>query len=411
MAAPSAAVLVVPGFAAQFVAGGGRDIETGRWPEAAALAAGTHVRLLDAGSEEVGLAIADPDNQRLRVLAVPADGFPAIDGALLGWRVERALALRRQLGLTGPAGGNPAGSAGRGAEPWSDAGYRIVHGAGDGLPGFAADVLGRVAVVYAYGDGLRALGKQLAEAIVGFARLDGAVVKLRARGGAGDVPQDVIGTVPERVLARENGLVYEIHPLGGLNAGLFTDMREHRLGLARFASGARVLNLFSYTGALGLACARAGAASVTNVDTSTGVQAWARGNFARAGFTDDARYKFEVGDAIRYLQRAARDKERYDLVVIDPPSMSTARGQPWALGRDYPELIALAASVVPRDGLLWLASNTHELGSLGKLAHKGLRETRRAAAILETGGLPPEYPTVAAQPSDRYLQVCLLRLG
>ena len=394
MAAPSAAVLVVPGFAAQFVAGGGRDIETGRWPEAAALAAGTHVRLLDAGSEEVGLAIADPDNQRLRVLAVPADGFPAIDGALLGWRVERALALRRQLGL-----------------PGDDAGYRIVHGAGDGLPGFAADVLGKVAVVYAYGDGLRALGRQLAEAIVGFARLDGAVVKLRARGGAGDVPQDIIGKVEERVLARETGLVYEIHPLGGLNAGLFTDMREHRVGLARFASGARVLNLFSYTGALGLACARAGAASVTNVDTSTGVQAWARGNFARAGFTDDAKYKFEVGDAIRYLQRAARDKERYDLVVIDPPSMSTARGQPWALGRDYPELIALAASVVPRDGLLWLASNTHELGSLGKLAHKGLRETRRAAAILETGGLPPEYPTVAAQPSDRYLQVCLLRLG
>lgn len=394
MAVPSAAVLVVPGFAAQFVAGGGRDIETGRWPEAAALAAGTHVRLLDAGSEEVGLAIADPDNQRLRVLAVPADGFPAIDGALLGWRVERALALRRQLGL-----------------PGDDAGYRIVHGAGDGLPGFAADVLGKVAVVYAYGDGLRALGRQLAEAIVGFARLDGAVVKLRARGGAGDVPQDIIGKVEERVLARETGLVYEIHPLGGLNAGLFTDMREHRVGLARFASGARVLNLFSYTGALGLACARAGAASVTNVDTSTGVQAWARGNFARAGFIDDAKYKFEVGDAIRYLQRAARDKERYDLVVIDPPSMSTARGQPWALGRDYPELIALAASVVPRDGLLWLASNTHELGSLGKLAHKGLRETRRAAAILETGGLPPEYPTVAAQPSDRYLQVCLLRLG
>ena len=394
MAAPASALLALPGFAAQFVAGGGRDIDTARLPEAAALAAGTHAKLVDPSGEEIGLAIADPDNQRLRVLAVPADGFAAIDGALLGWRVERALALRRMLQLPGP-----------------DAAYRIVHGAGDGLPGFAADVLGRVAVVYAYGDGLRALGKQLAEAIVGFARLDGAVVKLRARGGAGDVPQDVIGKVEERVLAHEGGAAYEIHPLGGLNVGLFTDMREHRVGLARFASGARVLNLFSYTGALGLACARAGAASVTNVDTSQGVQAWARGNFARAGLADDARWKFEVGDAVRYLQRAGRDKERYDLVVIDPPSLSTARGQPWALGRDYPELIALAAEVVPRDGLLWLASNTHELGSLAKLAHKGLRDARRAVAILEQGGLPPEYPTVAAQPADRYLQVCLLRLG
>ncbi len=392
--AAAAAPVALPGFAAQFVAGGGRDIDTARLPDAAALAAGTHARLVDPAGEEIGLAIADPENERLRVLAVPADGFPAIDGALLGWRVERALALRKQLQLPAP-----------------DAAYRLVHGAGDGLPGFAADVLGRVAVVYAYGDGLRALGRQLAEAIVGFARLDGAVVKLRARGGASEVVQDVIGTVSERGLAREGDAVYEIHALGGLNAGLFTDMREHRVGLARFASGARVLNLFSYTGALGLACARGGAASVTNVDTSAGVQAWARGNFVRAGLDDDARWKFEVGDAIRYLQRAARDRERYDLVVIDPPSASTARGQPWALGRDYPELIALAAEVIPRDGLLWLASNTHELGSLAKLAHKGLRDTRRAAAILEQGGLPPDYPTVAAQPADRYLQVCLLRLG
>jgi 23S rRNA (cytosine1962-C5)-methyltransferase len=171
-----------------------------------------------------------------------------------------------------------------------------------------------------------------------------------------------------------------------------------------------VLNLFSYTGALGLACARGGAVSVTNVDTSTGVQAWAAGNFARAGFSGD-KWKFEAGDAIRYLARAARDKERYDLVVIDPPTFSTARGSPWVLDRDYPQLIAQAAAVVPSPGMLWLAANTHELGSLSKLALKGLRTAGRTAAIVEQGGLPPEYPTVAAQPQDRYLQICALRLS
>src|SRR5207237_3195335 len=129
----------------------------------------------------------------------------------------------------------------------------------------------------------RALGRQLADAITGFARLDGAVVKLRARGGASEVEQDVLGKVDERAVVAEHELQLEVHPLAGLNVGLFTDMREHRRGLARFAAGKRVLNLFSYTATLGLACARAGAASVTNVDTSEGVQAWARGNFGRAG--------------------------------------------------------------------------------------------------------------------------------
>ena len=85
------------------------------------------------------------------------------------------------------------------------------------------------------------------------------MIKLRARGGASEVAQDVIGKVPETLIATEHGLAYEIHPLGGLNVGLFTDMREHRRGLARFANGKRVLNLFSYTGSLGLVCAKAGA--------------------------------------------------------------------------------------------------------------------------------------------------------
>lgn len=386
--------ITVPGFVATFITGGGRDVDTTRLTSLA-LQPGEHVRILDEAGDELGLGLGDPDNTRLRVMATLADGFPKIDGALLGWRVERALKLRTQLGLPGP-----------------DHAYRLIHGAGDALPGFACDVLGRTAVVYAYGDGLRTLGRQLAEAIVGFARLDGAVIKLRARGGASEVEQDTIGTVPEKGVATEHGVPYEIHALGGLNAGLFTDMREQRRGIPRFVSGARVLNLFAYTGALSVTCARAGAASVTSVDTSAGVNAWNAGNFARSGFTSqDKRWAFETGDASRFLVRAARDKERYDVVLVDPPSTSSAAGVSWALGRDYPELIAKAAAVIPPDGLLWLAANTHELGSLAKLAHKGLRTANRTGIILEQAGLPPEYPTLVAQPADRYLQICLLRLS
>jgi 23S rRNA (cytosine1962-C5)-methyltransferase len=382
----------VPTPAALFIAGGGRDVDTTKLE---AIPRGEHVRLLDPEGEEVGLAIADPDNQRLRVLATPADGFAAIDGALLGWRVERALQWRQALGLPGP-----------------DHAYRLIHGAGDGLPGFACDVLGTTAVVYAYGEGLRALGAKLGEAVAGFAKLTGAVIKLRARGGASEVAQETVGKAPdERVIVTEHGVPFEVHPLGGLNVGLFTDMREHRRGLARFAKDRRVLNLFSYTGALSVACARAGAATVTSVDTSPGVQAWAQSNFGRSGLSPhDKRWRFEAGDAVRYLTRAAKDKERYDLVLIDPPTFSTARGTPWTLDRDYPELIAKAAAVIPTDGLLWLAANTYELGSLAKLAHKGLRLAGRTGAICEQGGLPPEYPTLPVQPHDRYLQVCLLRL-
>lgn len=385
--------VALPQGAVQFVASGGRDVDTSKLT--LAVKAGEHVRLVDPNGDEIAIAIADPENAKLRVMATVEDGFPKIDGALIGWRVERAVRWRQQLGLVGPTHA-----------------YRVVHGAGDGLPGFASDVLGSTAVVYVYGEGLMAVGKQVAEAIVGFAKLDGAVVKIRARGGASEVTQEIVGKAPpEQLVVTEHDVPYEVHPLGGLNHGLFTDMREHRRGLGRFAPGKRVLNLFSYTGALSVTCARAGAASVTSVDTSAGVQAWARGNFARSGFGNDPRWKFETGDAVRFLARAAKDKERYELVIIDPPTFSTARGAPWTLDRDYPKLIAQAAAVTPSDGVLWLAANTHELGSLAKLALKGLREAGRAGAVVEQGGLPPEYPTAAAQPHDRYLQVCVLRLS
>lgn len=385
--------IALPQGAVQFVASGGRDVDTSKLT--LAVQAGEHVRLVDPNGDEIAIAIADPENAKLRVMATVEDGFPKIDGALIGWRVERAVRWRQQLGLVGPTHA-----------------YRVVHGAGDGLPGFASDVLGSTAVVYVYGEGLMAVGKQVAEAIVGFAKLDGAVVKIRARGGASEVTQEIVGKAPpEQLVVTEHDVPYEVHPLGGLNHGLFTDMREHRRGLGRFAPGKRVLNLFSYTGALSVTCARAGAASVTSVDTSAGVQAWARGNFARSGFGNDPRWKFETGDAVRFLARAAKDKERYELVIIDPPTFSTARGAPWTLDRDYPKLIAQAAAVTPSDGVLWLAANTHELGSLAKLALKGLREAGRAGAVVEQGGLPPEYPTAAAQPHDRYLQVCVLRLS
>ena len=387
-------VVALPSSSAGFIAGGGRDVDFHGMHELG-LVAGEHLNLTDARGEDVGLALADPENSKLRVIAVPADGFSHIDGALLGWRVERALAWRTQLGL-----------------PGTDHAYRLIHGASDGLAGFTCDVMGRVAIVYAYAEGLRKLGLQLAQAIVGFAKLDGAVVKLRSRGGAAEVAQEVVGRVDEQTVATEHGVPYEIHPLGGLNVGLFTDMREHRRGLARFVAGKRVLNLFSYTGSLSVVSARAGAASVTSVDTSPGVQAWAAGNFVRSGFAaNDKRWKFETGDASRFLARAARDKEQYDLVLIDPPGSSSAGGTSWALGRDYPDLIAKAAAVIPQDGLLWIAANAHEIGALSKLAHKGLRLVHRHGAILEQGGLPPEYPTPAVQASDRYLQVCLLRLS
>ncbi len=353
-------------------------------------------RLTRPGGGQLALGLVDPDNGRLRVMATAEEGFDALDARFFSARVEKALALRQALGLF------ESGQA-----------FRLVHGAGDGLPGLSADRYGRFAVVHAYGPALLDAGRALAAALREQAGLEGVVLKLRARGAAarGGPEQETIGLEPpERLQVEELGVPFEVHLRSGLNTGLFTDMRVERHGLARLARSRRVLNGFAYTGTLSVLAARGGAAEVTSVDLSGGVLAWARDNFRASGLDPaDPRFAFENADVGRFLEDAAAAGRRFDLLLLDPPTFSAARGAGFALERDYPELLARACAVVPPGGLLWLASNTRAVPLLD-LVRQGLARARREAALLGRAGLPPDHPTLPAQPEDRYLQALLLRV-
>jgi 23S rRNA (cytosine1962-C5)-methyltransferase len=391
------ATLVLPPPAAAFVGEGGRDVPFDRVADTAGpLRPGAAIRLRLPSGDDVGLAIADPENGRLRLMIRAGEPFEEIDSAFLAARVETALEKRRALGLVA------RGSA-----------FRLLNGAGDGLPGLAADVFGGWAVLHVYGRALVPCARRLADVLIGGVSLRGVVLKLRGRGAAarGEVRQEVRGDAPpERLVVEERGLRFEVHLLGGLNVGLFTDMREHRHELARFAAGRSVLNGFSYTGTLSVAAAAAGAAAVTSVDLSSGVQRWARDNFRLNGLVPRRPcFRFETGDVSRTLAREADVGRRYDLVLLDPPTYSAARGAPFALERDYPALVASACRLLPPGGLLWLAANARRV-DLEALAREGLAEAGRTAVRLEAGGLPEDHPTLAAQPEDRYLQVLVLRV-
>jgi len=358
---------------------------------------GQPLRILDPAGRPIGLGIADPENDCVRLLARAGEGVDAIDPAFVARRVERAAALRATLGLTG-----------------EDRAYRLLNGSGDGLSGFTADVFGRWAVLHVYARGLVSLGRQVADAMRAHVNLRGVVIKVRSRGAAsqGKIRQDIVGDAPPDTLTvLEEGVPFEVHLTTGLNVGLFTDMRVHRHGLATFVRGRSVLNGFCYTGSLSVVAARAGASAVTSVDLSAGVLNWARDNFVLSGL-DPALpiYRFAADDVGRYVANVVRDRRTYDVILLDPPTFSAARGASFSIERDYAPLIASAASVVSPGGILWLACNTREV-SLTAMAQLGLERTEREGQVLETGGLPPDYPTVLGHPEERYLQIGVFRLA
>jgi 23S rRNA (cytosine1962-C5)-methyltransferase len=209
-------------------------------------------------------------------------------------------------------------------------------------------------------------------------------------------------------VVRERGVPFEVHPLGALNVGLFTDMREHRRHIGRFTSGRRVLNTFAYTGALSVAAALAGASEVTSVDLSTGVLAWAEENFRLSGLDPgEPRFRFEASDVRRYLEKAVEAGRQYDTIIFDPPTVSAARASSWSMKRDYPDLIALGAKLLPPSGgLLWVSGNPRRGPSVTEHLVLGLQRAGRRGAVLELGGLPPDYPTPPRWLESRYLEVC-----
>jgi len=395
---PPRAIQLSAATAAQVLAGH-TVLAIGEFPaQGPSLDPGRPLLLLDPQSEAVATAVADPENDVVRILS--RENIERFDEPFFRRRVGAAWRWRQSLGL-----GTAETSA-----------YRLLNGAGDGVSGFSADVCGDYAVLYSYSRGLRALGRVLAQAICSVVGVQGVVLKTRPRHGAkvSKVQQEVIGDAPpEKYIVHESGIPYEVHLLGGLNVGLFTDMRLHRRDLHALVGDRHVLNLFSYTGSLSVIAARAGAKSVTSVDLAAGVHQWARKNFVLSELQpDSASYRFETSDVGRFLDHEIERGAHYDLVICDPPAVSAVRPSRWSMKNDYAAVIAASVRLLPDDcgGILWLAANARRGPALTRHIEDALRGTECVATVIACGGLPPECPTLLTEPGERYLDVVQLRV-
>lgn len=151
----------------------------------------------------------------------------------------------------------------------------------------------------------------------------------------------------------------------GLSTGLFLDQRDNRRRVRALATGKTVANLFSYTCAFTLAAALGGAASTVSVDASVSALERGRENLARAGVLEDGRHTLVVSDVFTWLSRAAHRRERFDLVILDPPSYSTTRRGRFVAAEDYGALATSALAVLAPEGRLLACTN-----------HRGISRTR-----------------------------------
>lgn len=299
--------------------------------------------------------------------------------------------------------------------------YRLVNGAGDGLPGVTLDRYGPALVLNCYDPSLERDHPALKLLLAGVERQwpeSSIYAKFRPRqlSNLGSPSDEVAPTLPllgstlPQVTIQENGLNYLIQPGEGLSPGLFLDMREVRARLASWVAGRNVLNCFSFTGAFGLVALSSGAGRVLNLDAGRKVLDWSKQNYEANGLTPDE-FDFVEGDVFDWLGRFARRQQTFEVVILDPPSYSTVKKTRWAAQKNYGELAELAARVVAPGGLLLACTNHAGLPrrTFRQMVLKGLEGAGREAQVIGFYHEPDlDFPRLGT--TEGYLKVLALRL-
>lgn len=284
--------------------------------------------------------------------------------------------------------------------------YRLLYGEGDFLPGITVDRYERFAVLRLYSASLESLVPGVVRALSAQLKLRGVVRRQE------DGLEALWGQLPPPELSvQENGLTLLANLYEGQKTGLFLDHRDNRQAVERVSTDKRVLNLFAYTGAFSLYAARGGARHVTSVDIAPAATEDARRNFALNGF-DPAAHSFLSADVFTLLGDYAARGERFDLVVLDPPSLARNKKNRFAALRAYTKLNAQALRITVPGGLLATASCTAQVSP--EAFRSVLGEAARAAGvrlqIIHEAGHAADHPVPANFPEGRYLKFVIARV-
>jgi 23S rRNA (cytosine1962-C5)-methyltransferase len=165
-------------------------------------------------------------------------------------------------------------------------------------------------------------------------------------------------TREERFTVREQGLLFEVELATYLDTGLFLDHRLTRARVREEAKGKRFLNLFAYTGAFTVYAAAGGAQDSTTVDLSNTYLDWAERNLKLNGLWGPQHHLVRA-DVLRWIDDAAEGKDRWDLIVLDPPSFSTSKRMSgtFDVQRDHVRLLERVSRMLSPGGVLYFSNN------------------------------------------------------
>ena len=356
--------------------------------------------IYDRKDRFLAIGLFDADSP-LRVRILHAGKPVTLDRAWWETRLRETIALRE--GLFDP----------------QTTGYRYIYGESDRWPGLVLDRFDTTLVLKLYTAAWFPRLPELLDLIRQTLQPARVVLRLSRNSQAAAEQaglrdgQVLLGEPPtEPVVFLESGLRFEADVVRGQKTGFFLDQRENRRQVETLARGCDVLNTFSFSGGFSLYAARGGAKTVADLDISLHALESAKRNFA-LNVTNPAvascTHETIQADTFRWLEQ--QRERRFDLVILDPPSLAKREAERAGAVAAYEKLAAGGLAVLRSGGVLVAASCSAHVSTeeFFAMVRQAARRSSRDFTELATTGHPPDHPATFAEAN--YLKCIYLRVN
>ena len=356
---------------------------------------GSVVNVCDSQGDFVARGYYEIGSIAVRILTFDPD--EEIDEEYWKRRLERALLLRRALGLCVPRGS-----------------YRLVHGEGDFLPGLIIDIYGDTAVMQAHTVGIHRVRQLLADTLMELYGSDLTCVYYKSETtlpykSDTDEREGVLSGSLHEPDCMEYGIRFVPDILKGQKTGFFIDQRENRKLLERYSLERKVLNVFCYTGGFSLYALRGGAQSVVSIDSSAKAIELCRTNVSLNFDAETVgKHSALAEDAFKYLEEMPTGK--FDLIVLDPPAFAKHRSVVNNALQGYRKINTEALKKITPGGILFTFSCSQAITpqQFRQAVFTSSIAAQRKVRILHILTQPADHPISMYHPEGEYLKGLVL---
>ena len=287
---------------------------------------------------------------------------------------------------------------------------RLVWSEADDLPGLIADQYGDIVVIQTLTLGMDKRADEIAAILKEITGASDVLFRNDAPGRKYEGLESVVKTLSGATLAPRwqniDGIEYFLELAGGQKTGFYLDQRAQHRRVAEFAQDRRVLDGFCNQGSFGLQCAMHGAKSVLGVDSSDLAISQAKANAAHNNITAE----FAVSNLFDFF--TLNREEKFDLIVLDPPSFARNKTSvPGAL-RGYKELNLRAMRMMAPKGILatYSCSKSVSREMYMEVLTEAAIDAGRRVRVIEQTGQPQDHPAILGIPETEYLKGAILEV-